>query len=81
METLSLKLPKALSTQLKVVAKRRRASEVAVVREALEEYLDRQQEPTPGSVADVAREYIGCATGGPPDLSTNKKYMEGYGQS
>jgi predicted transcriptional regulator len=69
MDTLSLKLPKELSARLKVVAKRRQA---AVVREALEEYLDREKEPTPGSVADVARKYIGCLDGGPPDLSTNK---------
>ena len=80
METLALKLPKELSTRLKVTAKRRKATKKAIVRAALEEYLDRQQEPTPGSVADVARKYIGCFDG-PTDLSTNPKYMEGFGQS
>jgi predicted DNA-binding antitoxin AbrB/MazE fold protein len=25
--------------------------------------------------------YIGCIKGTPPDLSTNKKYMEGFGKS
>ncbi len=27
-----------------------------------------------------ARGIIGCITDGPPDLSTNPKYMEGFGQ-
>ncbi|HEY4233070.1 MAG TPA: hypothetical protein VGM76_06575 [Lacipirellulaceae bacterium] len=25
--------------------------------------------------------FIGCIKGGPPDLSTNPKYMEGFGES
>ncbi|NET09581.1 MAG: DUF2281 domain-containing protein [Merismopedia sp. SIO2A8] len=32
------------------------------------------------SFADVAKKYIGCVDGGPEDLSTNPKYMEGFGQ-
>ena len=79
METLALKLPKELGTRLKVVAKRRKATKKAIVREALEQYLA-LEEPTPGSVADLAREFIGCLDGGPTDLSYNPKYMEGFGQ-
>lgn len=29
---------------------------------------------------EVAGDLVGCVKGGPPDLSTNKKYMEGYGE-
>jgi hypothetical protein len=32
------------------------------------------------SFAEVAQKYIGCVEGGPEDLSTNPKYMEGFGQ-
>lgn len=28
----------------------------------------------------VATGLLGCVTGGPPDLSTNPKYMEGFGE-
>lgn len=31
------------------------------------------------SFAEAAAKYIGSVKGGPPDLSTNKKYMEGFG--
>lgn len=29
----------------------------------------------------ILERFIGSVTGGPPDLSTNKKYMEGYGRT
>lgn len=31
------------------------------------------------SFAEAAAKYIGSIKGGPPDLSTNKKYLEGFG--
>ncbi len=97
MTTLTLKLPKALYLKLAATAKRRRASKTAILLEALREYFARREpeltreyfeqylkehgEPAPESFAAQARKYIGCAEGGPPDLSTNKKYMEGFGES
>ena len=36
-------------------------------------------EKTEVSFLDAAREFIGCVEG-PGDLSTNPKYMEGYGK-
>ncbi len=38
------------------------------------------EEPKPISLAEVAKNLIGCLDGLPPDLSTNKAYMEGFGQ-
>ncbi len=32
------------------------------------------------SALALAQKWVGCVEGGPPDLSTNKKYMEGYGE-
>lgn len=43
--------------------------------------LVHQKEVKPAKNAlEVAGDLVGCAKGGPPDLSTNKKYMEGYGK-
>lgn len=43
MTTLTLKLPKTLDEQLAAVAKRKRASKTAIVRQAVESYLTGQQ--------------------------------------
>ncbi|MCY7390366.1 MAG: DUF2281 domain-containing protein [Leptolyngbyaceae cyanobacterium CAN_BIN12] len=54
------------------------------------EFLESRREPIenneqPGTTAvsflDAARKYIGCLEGGPPDLSTNQAYMEGFGET
>jgi hypothetical protein len=34
---------------------------------------------TPVSFLDAAKDYVGCLKDYPPDLSTNKRYLEGYG--
>ena len=40
-----------------------------------------EQSAQPGtSFLEAARDYIGCLDGGPPDLSTNKAYLEGFGE-
>lgn len=38
------------------------------------------EEPNSISFAEAAKDLIGCLDGLPPDLSTNKAYMEGFGQ-
>ena len=57
-----------------------RKSESVVVREALEKHL--ADEPKNVSAYDLAAQIgaIGCAKNLPADLSTNKKYMEGFGE-
>jgi hypothetical protein len=35
--------------------------------------------PTPGSALELAGDLVGCVEG-PGDLTTNPKYMEGYGR-
>ncbi|MEH2327677.1 hypothetical protein [Nostoc sp.] len=32
------------------------------------------------SFLEAAKEFIGCVNGGPGDLATNKKYLEGFGR-
>lgn len=83
MTTLTLKLSKALDEQLTTAAKRRRASKTAIARKALEEYLARQNggESKPLTVGDLVGHLAGCIdVDGPTDLSTNKKYFEGFGE-
>lgn len=80
MQTISLKLPKALGTKLTAAAKQRGASKSALVREALHDYLAHAGAPPAAtSFAELAREFIGCVDGGPVDLSYHQRHMKGFG--
>jgi predicted DNA-binding protein len=59
--------------------KARRASDL--IREALELYCQSQEKPV--SCLDIAKKVglVGIWKNAPPDLSTNAKYMEGFGKS
>ena len=76
MKTISLKLPAALSVKLERAAKQRGQSKSEVVRVALEHFLKGER---PLSALDLAGDLVGCGVG-PGDLSTNPKYMEGFGK-
>jgi hypothetical protein len=76
MKTLSLKLPPSLRVKLERAAKQRGQSKSALVRAALEQFLIRER---PMSALELAGDLVGCGQG-PGDLSTNPKYMEGFGQ-
>lgn len=80
MKTLSFKLTKSLDSRIAAMAKERRVSKSAVVREALEFFFanGRHRKKKP-SAYDLAKDLIGCVEG-PGDLSYNPKYMEGFGE-
>lgn len=85
MTTLTLELPKALDELLTDVAERRRSSKTAIAREAIEADLAEQTSTALSTnaptVAELAGHLIGCIdVDGPADLSTNKKYFEGFGE-
>jgi len=80
MNTVSVKLPKTLHNKITATAKRRGSSKSAIIREAVEDYFERNGAAASLSVADLARELMGCVDGGPPDLSYNKKHMKGFGK-
>jgi predicted transcriptional regulator len=85
MTTLTLKLPEALDEQLTTIAKRRRSSKTTLVLKAIEAYLAGQSVTAAPSkaptVEELAGHLIGCIdVDGPTDLSTNKKYFEGFGE-
>jgi predicted transcriptional regulator len=80
MNNLSLKLTKALDTQLTAVAKRKGTSKSAIVRDALQAYLSRKEAVTPTSFAALANDFVGCLDGGPADLSHNKEHLTRFGK-
>jgi predicted transcriptional regulator len=82
LKTISLKLPAGLSRRLDLAAKRQQASKSSLVRAALEQYLNGNgtaDAKAPMSALELAGDLVGCCEG-PGDLSTNPKYMEGFGE-
>jgi len=85
MKTISLRLPDRLHAQVEREAKRRRKSKSAVIREAVERTLKPDARVSGGrgkrrpTVLELAGDLLGSVEG-PDDLSTNPKYMEGFGE-
>ena len=79
MPALSLKLPRSLLAKLDAVARRRKTTKSAVLREALESYFKNGSGKPKVSAYDLAKDLCGRYEG-PRDLSTNPKHMEGYGR-
>lgn len=83
MHTIAIEIPEALNARLLAFASQRGASEEQVMREALQEYLARQ-EPSSAPASFAARAAwildLPADTGAPTDLATNKAHIEGYGR-
>ena len=79
MKTISLKLSESLDKQICWEARRRGTTKSKVVRSAIESFIKQRHAKVKGSWLELAGDLIGSVEG-PPDLSTNKKYMEGFGQ-
>jgi Arc/MetJ-type ribon-helix-helix transcriptional regulator len=75
MKTVSFKLPPDLDNRLSELARRRRTSRSAVVREALEALSAKPKL----SVTELAGDLVGCISG-PSDLATNPKYLADFGK-
>lgn len=81
MKTISVTLSDALHARLERAAKRKKRSKSSMVRAALEQFLpDAQVSPPKRAVSalDLAGNLVGSVEG-PGDLSTNPKYMRGFG--
>lgn len=80
MKTVSLKLPSRLNAKLERAARQRGESKSAILRSALEQFLNGGNTPPRQlSALELAGDLVGCADG-PGDLATNPKYMEGFGE-
>lgn len=75
MRTVSFKLPERLDDALNDLARLRKASRSALVREALEALAKGKRRSVTAVVDELA-----CSVSGPADLSTNTKHMTGYGK-
>lgn len=75
MRTVSFKLPEHLDDALSDLARRRKSSRSALVREALETLASGKRR----SVTAMVDELVGTLDG-PADLSTNPKHLSGYGK-
>ena len=76
MAVLSVKLSPQLEAKLNALVRRRGQRKSDVVREAIERLVD-QAEQSPKSVHDLIGDLM---FDGPSDLSTNPKYMKGFGK-
>ena len=80
-ETLSIKVPKAVKLRLTAVAKARKVRPSVLLREALEQVLAGHNPDGRTSCYDLCSDlFERLEPGGPKDISTNKKYMDGFGK-
>ncbi len=75
-ETLSIRLDNDLMRSLEAEARRSRTSKGEVVRDAIRQRLKKKGKP---SAFDAMSDLCGIISG-PPDLSTNKKYLLNFGK-
>lgn len=79
MKVLSLKVSEALDRKLAAVVRRRGMQKSAVVRQALEQYLDDSSEVRSGSFLALAGDLVGSIKDASADLSTNPRHLADFG--
>jgi hypothetical protein len=79
MKILTIKLSEPLHAKLISAARERGESRSALVREAIDAFIEGDDQPPHGSCLELAKDLVGSVKG-PVDLSFNKKHMRGYGQ-
>jgi predicted DNA-binding protein len=79
MVTLTVKIPEALASKLEALVRRRGQRKSEIVREAIERAVEAEADPKKGSALDLVRDLKGVFKG-PKDLSTNPKYLRGFGE-
>lgn len=77
--TISVKIPRPLAARLSAAVRRRKTSQSAIVREALEGHLQSHPLDHTGSFLELAGDLVGSVAG-PVDLSVNKRHLRGYGR-
>lgn len=77
-KAITLKLSDVDLNKLNKLAELRGTTKSNLVREALAEYLSEIEIKSKNSFSDIASDLAGIVKGA-KDLSTNKKYLSGYG--
>ena len=70
----------AETMRMATVVRRRGMQKSAVVRQALEQYLDESSEVRRGSFLRLAGDLVGCVKDAPADLSTNPRHLADFGR-
>lgn len=78
MDTLTLKVPEGLHARLDSYARKKGLSKSEIIRLALDEYLQ-DESRFKGSFLEMSRDLAGSIDA-PPDLSSNKDHIKGYGE-
>lgn len=80
MNTLTVKIPPSLVTALEQVSAQEHLSKSELVRRALAAYIRQRNQPQPFvSALEQAGDLVGCFSGGPADLSSNPRHLDGFG--
>jgi hypothetical protein len=82
MTTLTIKISRSLKRRLPDAAQRSHLSESELVRRALTAYITLPADGAESFVSalDLAGGLVGCFEGGPSDLASNPRHMDGFGR-
>jgi antitoxin component of RelBE/YafQ-DinJ toxin-antitoxin module len=77
---LTIRVDKKLRSRLSQIAKQRGETESELARGVLEKFVETEKPAE--TCLDIAKRLgiVGMIKGGPADLSTNPKYLEGFGR-
>lgn len=78
MKTTSVKMDENLENKITFLSKEKGISKSMLIREALVEYMSNNGTKTKGSFSALAKDLSGSLEG-EKDLSTNPKYLTGFG--
>lgn len=79
-ETLSLRISKSEIAALRRRARAERVSQGTLVRRALRAYGITPEPEAEKSGFDVVAHLVGACRGGPSDLASNPRHLEGFGR-
>lgn len=79
MTTISLKVPEELVSRMDAVARARKTSRSALLREALEDKLKAAARKYPPSLFDQSTDLCGLGDSGIGDLASHPKHLQGFG--
>lgn len=83
MNTLTIKIPERLESEIAAASAAEHVSKSVLVRRALEAYLaQRKAAPAgPPSALERAGDLVGCFAGGPADLASNPAHLAEFGKT
>ncbi len=79
MGTISVKLPAQLEAKLDASVAKHRTTRSRYLRSIIEAHLEATSDHMRSSALVRAGKLVGCLGPAPADLSTNPKYLKGYG--